>query len=133
MKANWPILATALLAGCVHIPSQHASIECVCRANTAPVHRISLQAATGNWALTGHGLGLYREVSWLSIQLPEIPPAQARYEAAQVSVRDESPSSPVPIAVTDGHVLIDQKRKEVTVSFQTSNGPFWANGTYSMR
>jgi hypothetical protein len=133
MKANWSILAAALLVGCVHIPAQQASVECVCHAGTTPVHRISLHAATGNWAFSGHGLGFYREISWLSIRLPEMPTTQARYEAAQVSILDESPSPPVPITVTDGHVLIDQKRKEVTVSFQTSSGPFWANGTYPMR
>lgn len=133
MKANWPILATALLVGCVSIPAQHASVECICRAGTAPVHRISLQAATGNWALSGHGLWLYREISWLSIRLPEMPAAQARYEAAQVTVVNESPYPSAPMAVTGGHVLIDQKRKEVTVSFQTPSGPFWANGTYPTR
>jgi hypothetical protein len=62
-----------------------------------------------------------------------MPTAQARYEAAQVTVVNESPYPPVPMAVTGGHVLIDQKRKEVTVSFQTPSGPFWANGTYPTR
>lgn len=108
-------------------------MECVCRAGVAPLYRVSLRAPTGNWALTGHGVGLYREAAVLSIRLPDKPTASMRYDAAQVSVVDESPYPSVAITVTDGHLLIDQEKKEVTVSFQTSNGPLWANGVYPLR
>jgi len=132
-RTSWPILSAALLAGCVSIPSRYASVGCICRADSAPVHQVSLQAPTGNWSVSGHGLALYREAAALSIRLPEMPLTQARYEATEVAVFDMSPHPPVAISVTGGHVLIDQKRKEITVSFQTPRGPFWANGTYPVR
>lgn len=133
MTARWLLLAILLLAGCVSIPSRYASIECVCRASAPPVYQVFLHAPTGSWALTGHGVGLYRETAVLSIQLPDMPATQARYDAAQVSVVDQSPYPSVALAATGGHVLIDQKTREVTVSLQTPDGPLWANGVYPMR
>lgn len=133
MTTRWFLLAILPLTGCVSIPARHASIECVCRAGVSPVYQVSLHAPTGNWALTGHGVGLYRETAVLSIQLPDMPATQARYDAAQVSVVDQSPYPSVVLAVTGGHVLIDQKKGDVTVSLQTPDGPFWANGVYPMR
>lgn len=136
MRARKPLvgaLLLCLLSGCVSFPTRYATLECNCRADSVPAHRVSLKAPTGKWAVSGHGGGLYGEVAWLSIRLPEKPVAPARYDASQVVVVNEGAYPSVTMSVTGGEVQIDPLQKKVTLSLQTPDGAFWANGVYPLR
>jgi len=135
MSVRWQLVAVLafLLSGCVSFPTRYATLQCSCRADTVPVHRISLNVPTGTWAISGHSGFLYGEVAWLSIRLPEKPIVPARYEAGQIVVTDESPYPSVTVLVTGGDVRVDPQQREVTVSLQTAVGAFWANGVYPLR
>ena len=67
-----------------------------------------------------------------TIRLPDTPPPIARYDAANLKVVAEDGKAS-PIDLTGGHVAIDQKKHEITVELQTRDGPFLANGTYTVR
>lgn len=137
MSARRPFVAALvflfLLSGCVSFPTRYATFDCSCRADREPIHRISLKAPTGNWAVSGHNGFLYGEVASLSIRLPEKPVAAARYEAGQIVLTDESPFPSAVVPVTGGDVQVDPQGRKVTVSLQTASGAFWANGVYSLR
>lgn len=126
------LLLAATLSGCVNVPVRSARIECVRPAGEAARFLIALTAPTGHWGVSGHGLAIYREVQWVSIRLPEEPPAQAEYGVGQVVVTEES-YPPRVIAIVSGSVRVDRGRAQVSVALQATSGPFWANGTYSIK
>ena len=72
MKLRWASLAALFRLSCSLSADRYASIECVCPAGRAPIHRVFIQTPTGQSGCSVHG-GFYRERAGLSVKLPEQP------------------------------------------------------------
>ena len=124
-------LAIVSLGACVYVPETHARLECACPRNAPPSYLLSIQTPTGKWRLSGHGLAAYRETAQLAIRLPEQPGVRATYEAKHVAVLDDGYGQTP--ALVGGSVAVDREKRQVVLSLKTSQGDFWANGTYDLR
>jgi hypothetical protein len=121
------------IAGCVYVPSRYSTLECTCTSPTAPRFVLTVYAPTGAWGVGGHSLGIYRETGVISIALPSPPTvASRRYDTSELAVEDASPSAR-PVAVSAGYVEVDLRLKRVVVALATTQGEFWANGSYPLR
>lgn len=95
---------------------------------------LTLHAPTGSWGVGGHALSIYRETGTISIALPSEPRAvRQRYAAQELVVYDTSPFPAKPVSVTAGYVEIDTSEHRAVVAVSTSDGEFWANGSYPLR
>lgn len=56
-----------------------------------------------------------------------------RYDAKDLAVSDTSPFPAKPVAVTAGYVEINRGEHRAVVAVTTSDGEFWANGSYPLR
>ena len=133
MKNVRTVLAALLplFVGCV-AGHRYAYTECVCPPGQLPRHEVSFSAPTKTWRVSGHGLYLYREIRNYAILLPEQPAPYVVYAAAEVSLFDTSRETRELVALTGGTVELDSQRHALTLSFQTSEGSFWANGSYPL-
>jgi hypothetical protein len=74
---------------------------------------------------------VYRETAQISLRLPEAPADRATYQASQITLLEEGRAR---VAVlVGGTVSVDRKDHLVVVALKTTDGDFWANGSYSLR
>jgi hypothetical protein len=132
MKRFYPLLLTiAALAGCGISPGRRdAYVQCVCPRGEPPSYVVSLTTPTDKWRISGHGLGLYKELRMYSVRLPERPARNAKFLANQITVFETSSGSDVPVAISGGHIEFSAEEKALRISLETPEGAFWANGRY---
>ena len=133
-RARWLAISVVLLVSCEG-DQYYAKVEKNCPANKPCFDAISLVASGGDWRCNGHGGGFYRELHSFEILLPGTPPSRKHYEFTQVRLRVDSPfkERALVIPLTSGDMEVDQINGTVVIDFGTSQGAFWANGTYPIR
>jgi hypothetical protein len=127
MRFHWLVPVALLSVTCVGLSDRYAKVNFEGPAGQKS-HNLFVQALTGRTGCSAHGGGLYREIAWITIRLPEDPKVSARYEAARLAfVPDPGEVAPV---ITGGYVGFDTEKREITLSLETATGPYWANGVY---
>jgi hypothetical protein len=134
LSIRWLAVSLIFLMSCKS-DEFYATVEKNCPSNGPCFSAISLIASGGDWRCNGHGGGFYRELYSFEILLPETPTSQNHYEFSQIRLKVDSPfkERAVVIPLTSGHLDVDQTLGTVVVDFGTSQGAFWANGTYPIK
>jgi hypothetical protein len=132
--ARWLALSLSLLVGCKS-DEHYATIQKNCPSNDPCFDIIFLIASGGKWRWNGHGGGFYREINTFEIRLPGSSPSLEHYEFTRVHLKVDSPFEErvVMLPLINGYVDVDRHGETVVVNFGTSQGAFWANGTYPIR